>query len=75
MAIVGPGFSDGTIRTHARKKGFSLVTENQLTEIARASKELGLNLQEIALTFQVPDGLSHRRSFSARLIFAIKKFK
>ena len=58
VAIVGPGFSGDTIRTHARKKGFSLVAENQLTEIARASKELGLNLQEIALTFQVPDGLS-----------------
>ena len=58
VAIVGPGFSGDTIRIHARKKGFSLVTENQLTEIARASMELGLNLQEIALTFQVPDGLS-----------------
>ena len=58
VAIVGPGFSGDTIRTHARKKGFSLVTENQLIEIARASKELGLNLQEIALAFQVPDGLS-----------------
>ena len=58
VAIVGPGFSGDTIRTHARKKGFSLVTENQLTEIARASKELGLNLQEIALAFQVPNGLS-----------------
>ncbi|MDE5778100.1 MAG: restriction endonuclease [Lachnospiraceae bacterium] len=58
VAIVGPEFSDGTICTHARKKGFSLITENQLTEIARASKELGLSLQEIALVFQVPNGLS-----------------
>lgn len=58
VAIVGPEFSDGTIRTHARKKGFSLITESQLIEIARASNELGLNLQEIALAFQVPDGLS-----------------
>ena len=58
VAIVGPGFSDGTIRTHARKKGFSLVTENQLIEIAKASRELGLSLQEIALAFHVPNGLS-----------------
>ena len=58
VAIVGPEFSDGTIRTHARKKGFSLITESQLIEIARASKELGLSLQEIALAFQVSGGLS-----------------
>ncbi|MEY8392644.1 restriction endonuclease [Lachnospiraceae bacterium 45-W7] len=58
VVIVGPEFSDGTIRAHARKKGFSLVTEKQLTEIARASKELGLSLQEIALAFQTSNGLS-----------------
>lgn len=58
VAIVGPGFSGNTIRDHARKKGFALITESQLIEIARASKELGLSLQEIALAFQVPNGLS-----------------
>lgn len=58
VAIVGPGFSGDTIRNHARKKGFALITESQLIEIASASKKLGLSLQEIALAFQVPNGLS-----------------
>lgn len=58
VAIVGHGFSGDTIRDHARKKRFALITESQLIEIARASKELGLSIQEIALAFQVPDGLS-----------------
>lgn len=58
VAIVGPGFSGDTIRNHARKKRFALITEGQLIEIASASKELGLSLQEIALAFQVPNGLS-----------------
>lgn len=58
MAIVGPGFSGDTIQNHARKKGFALITESQLIEIARASEEYGLSLQEIALAFQVPNGLS-----------------
>lgn len=58
VAIVGPEFSGDTIRNHARKKGFALITESQLIDIASASKELGLSLQEIALMFQVPNGLS-----------------
>lgn len=58
VAIVGSGFSGDTIQNHARKKRFALITESQLIEIASASKELGLSLQEIALAFQVPDGLS-----------------
>lgn len=57
-AIVGAGFSGDTIRHHAGKKGFALITVNQLIEIADASRELGLSLQEISLAFQVPDGLS-----------------
>lgn len=58
VAIVGPGFSGDTIRNHARKKEFALITESQLIEIASASENLGLSLQEIALAFQVPNGLS-----------------
>lgn len=58
VAIVGPGFSGDTIRNHARKKGFALITDDELIEIARMSCTLGLSLQEIALIFQVPDGLS-----------------
>lgn len=58
VAIVGPGFSGNTIQNHARKKGFSLITDGQLIEIASASKEIGLSLSEIALAFQVPNGLS-----------------
>ncbi|WP_050613847.1 restriction endonuclease [Bacillus testis] len=59
VAIVGPGFSGDTIRNHARKKSFALITDVELIEIARTSHKLGLSLEEIALIFQVPDGLSH----------------
>lgn len=58
VAIVGPGFSGDTIRNHARKKGFSLITDTELIEIARMSCAVGLSLQEISLIFQVPDGRS-----------------
>lgn len=59
VAIIGPGFSGDTIRNHARKKGFALIIDTELIEIARMSSELGLSLQEIALIFEVPEGLSH----------------
>lgn len=58
VAIVGPGFSGDTIRNHAKKKLFALITDSELSEIARLSQSLGLSLQEIALVFQVPNGLS-----------------
>ena len=58
VAIVGPGFSGDTIRNHAYKKGFALITDVELIEIARMSSTLGLSLQEIAFIFQIPDGLS-----------------
>lgn len=56
VAIVGPEFSGDTIRNHARKKSFALITDTELIEIAKRSCALGLSLQEIALIFQVPDG-------------------
>ncbi len=58
VAIVGPGFGGDTIKNHARKKGFSLVTDTELIDIAFKSKELGLSLDEISLLFHVPNGLS-----------------
>ena len=58
VAIVGPAFSGDTIKNHARKKGFALITATELGEIARATCKLGLSLQEISLLFQVPNGLS-----------------
>ena len=58
VAIIAPGFSGDTIRNHARKKGFALITDVELIEIARNSHTLGIGLQEIASIFQVPDGLS-----------------
>ncbi len=58
VAIIGPGFSGDTIISHARKKGFALVTDNELIDIARNSKSLGLSLTEIACLFKVPNGLS-----------------
>ena len=58
VAIVGPGFSGDTIRNHAKKKSFALVTDGELSEIAKTSKKLGLGLKEIALLFETPNGLS-----------------
>ncbi len=58
VAIIGPGFSGDTIRNHARKKGFALISDTELIEIARMSSVLGLSLQELSLIFEVPEGLS-----------------
>lgn len=58
VAIVGPGFSGDTIRNHAKKKSFALITDAELSEIAKHAQLLGLSLQEIALVFQMPNGLS-----------------
>lgn len=66
VAIVGPGFSGDTIRNHAMKKSFALITDTELSEIAKQSHSLGLGLQEISLIFQVPNGLSQL----AELIFS-----
>lgn len=58
VAIVGPGFSGDTIKNHARKKGFALITDTELIDIAESSQALGLSLTEISLLFKVPNGLS-----------------
>ncbi len=58
VAIVGPGFSGDTIRNHAKKKGFALITTDDLIEIASASRAVGLSIQEVSMIFRVPDGLS-----------------
>jgi len=58
VAIIGPGFSGDTIKSHARKKGFALVSDSELIDIAKQSKALGLSLVEISLLFKVPNGLS-----------------
>lgn len=58
VAIVGPAFSGDTIRNHAEKKSFALITAAELGDIARSAQTLGLSLDEIALMFQVPNGLS-----------------
>lgn len=58
VAIVGPGFSGDTIKNYARKKGFALITDKELADIAVNAKVLGLSLVDIALLFKVPNGLS-----------------
>ena len=58
VAIVGPGFGGDTIKEHARKKGFSLVTDTELINIALQTQMLGLSLTEVSLLFKVPNGLS-----------------
>ena len=57
VAIIGPSFSGDTIKNYARKKGFALLTEKELTDIALNTKRLGLTLENIALLFKVPNGL------------------
>jgi len=57
VAIIGPGFGGDTIVNHARKKGFALITDLELIDIAENSQSLGLSLNEIALLFTVPNGL------------------
>lgn len=58
VAIIAHGFSGDTIKSHARKKGFALVTDSELIDVAKNSKALGLSLVEISLLFKVPNGLS-----------------
>lgn len=58
VAIIGPGFSGDTIKNHARKKGFALITDAELVNIALQAQTLGLSLTEISLLFEVPNGLS-----------------
>lgn len=58
VAIIGSGFSGDTIRNHAKKKNFALITVTELVEIARSAHSIGLSLQEIASLFMVPNGLS-----------------
>lgn len=58
MAVVGPGFGGDTIRSHAQKKGFALISDEELVQIVKTSHALGLSLDETALIFQSPDGIS-----------------
>ena len=58
VAIIGPAFSGDTIKNHAKKKQFALISVDEIIEIARASQEFGLSLDEKGLLFQVPNGLS-----------------
>ena len=58
VAIVGPGFSGDTIKNYARKKGFALITDKELADIAVNAKVLGLSLVDVALLIKVPNGLS-----------------
>lgn len=58
VAIIGPGFGGDTLKDHARKKGFALITDNELIDIAKSSQMLGLSLEEISLMFKVPNGLA-----------------
>lgn len=58
VAIIGPGFGGDTLKNHARKKGFALITDTELIEAAQESQMLGLSLSEIAALFKVPNGLA-----------------
>ena len=40
VAIVGPGFNEGTIKDYARKKGFALVTDDELMNMQKRRLEI-----------------------------------
>lgn len=61
VAIIGPGFGGDTLKNHARKKGFALITDIELIDIAKSSQMVGLSLEEISLLFKVPNGLAQLR--------------
>lgn len=58
VAIIGPAFAGDTIKNHAKKKQFALISVEEIIEIAKASQNYGLDLSEKGLLFQVPNGLS-----------------
>lgn len=51
VAIIGPGFSGDTLKNHARKKRFALITDIELIDIAKSSQLLGLSLEESKTLF------------------------
>lgn len=57
VAIIGPGFGGDTLKNHARKKGFALITDEELRDTAQRARKLGLSLTEIATLFKVPNGM------------------
>lgn len=57
VAIIGPGFGGDTIKNHARKKGFALITDTELIDIAKNAHAIGLSLSEISTMFKVPNGI------------------
>ena len=59
VVVIGPGFAGNTIKNFAQKKGYALITIQQLTEIADSAERVGLTLQEIAVAFQGLDGMQH----------------
>lgn len=58
VAIIGPSFGGDTIKNHARKKGFALITDEELIDVANNVQALGLSLTETSTIFQVPNGLA-----------------
>ena len=58
VAIIGPGFGGDTIKNHAYKKGFALITDAELIDIAKNSQILGLSLTEISTLFKMPNGIA-----------------
>lgn len=58
VAIIGPSFGGDTIKNHARKKGFALITDEELIDVAKNVQVLGLSLTETSTLFQVPNGLA-----------------
>ncbi|MGD8194776.1 hypothetical protein ACEXQB_009825 [Herbiconiux sp. P18] len=57
VAIVAPSFSGETIKDTAVKKGWALITANELGEIVIAAEALGLRPAEVGVLFETPDGL------------------
>ncbi|MFJ5122729.1 restriction endonuclease [Kitasatospora sp. NPDC088548] len=58
VAIVGPAFSGDTIKNMAKRKQWALITADELGQVVRSAKALGLGPADVGMLFEVPDGLS-----------------
>jgi hypothetical protein len=58
VAIVGPAFGGDTIQTMAQKRGWALVTAEELARVVIASEDLGLAPAEVGLLFDPAEGKS-----------------
>ncbi|AYG83329.1 hypothetical protein DWB77_05525 [Streptomyces hundungensis] len=58
VAIIGPDFSGDTIKNMAQKRQWALITAEELARVVSSCEALGLRPADVAILFEVPNGLS-----------------